>query len=121
MKRDLNIDLCTLDGKTKLVQRTEETDPVTGEARNVEGTLIAANIVILALLTPYTGEEIDAKEKVRRGTLAERIYRSMPNEEGGTEGTEVEMDMEEGTLILNLVARTYAPLIVMQINRIIEG
>ena len=129
MKLNFNVQLTNLNG-APLVQRVP--DPAGGFQTNEDGSqmvdengkalvkiidqdVIASDLVCTALLTPYADEQTTTEEKNTRFLLAERINKAR------NEGTDVVISTEEATLIKLLIGKTYTPLVVGQLVRIIES
>lgn len=141
MKRNFNQKLTNLNGGT-LIQRVphpeNETEkdahgnPVLDAAgqpviKTVTQDLIASDLICTALLSPFNDEQPSAEEKHKRFKLAQRIHAGQQraslassSEPDGC-NSDVEITSEEATLIKNLSAKLYAPLVVGQLIDLIEG
>jgi hypothetical protein len=134
MKRNFNQKLTNLSGGT-LIQRVPHPDnevekdangnPVLDGSGNpvvktITQDLIASDLICTALLSPFNDEQPSAEEKHKRFKLAQRIHAGQ--QAAANDGnSEVDITSEEATLIKNLSAKLYAPLVVGQLIDLIEG
>ena|ERR1035437_5513339 len=65
-----------------------------------------------ALMADYQGETVDGNEKLKRYTLAKRIFKA---------DGEVELSVEEAALLKQLVPKGHTPLVVGQLFELLEG
>ena len=71
-----------------------------------------ASICVEALLLNYPGEERTEKaEKLKRGKLAEKVYNQ----------AEIDVTVEEATLLQTLVGKAYGPIVVLRVDAMLEG
>lgn len=102
MKRNLNQALTDLNGKA-----------IEEKAGDVTRPLTLATVCVNALLMPHEDERnLSGKDKVSRYELAKKI--------NGAEG-EIDVKAEDITLLKNLLAKAYTPLIVGQAYAVLEA
>lgn len=97
MNRDFSVKMVSLDGKEELIENGKP--------------LLAKQIVCNALLGSYEDEKLSGEDKVRRYLLAQKIYNS---------DSTVEVSSEDISLLKQLVAKLYTPLIVGQVYQLLE-
>lgn len=109
MKTNLNVALKNMDD----VAMTETIKTmVDGKEVSEEKEIPLKTFCINALMADYQGETVDGNEKLKRYTLAKRIFKA--------EG-EVELSVEEAALLKQLVPKGHTPLVVGQLFELLEG
>lgn len=105
--------------KISLNQKIKDLDGEAIETQIIKGKKVKTEILTLgsaitqALTNNYKDDqELSGNEKVKRFTLAQKIYRKKE--------TSVDLKVEEITLIKNLIGKSYGTLVVGQIWQILE-
>lgn len=102
MKRNLNVVLKTIDGKS--LREAHEAG---------ERDVLLSRLAVNALLVNYPDEQsLSGEDKVKRFKLAQLI-----NDADG----DVEVTAEQVSLLKSLIAKAYTPLVVGQSYEILEG
>lgn len=123
MKRNFNFNLQGFDKKDLLqnVQQHavgEDGEPMLKDGQPivqvVQAPIVCCDAVVMALCQPYANEDIDADAKMKRAEIAQRIFE-------GREKGEVDISLEEAGIIKHCVGKAFAPIVVLQIMRFIEG
>ncbi len=69
------------------------------------------SFIVNALTAEFTDERVTGDEKLRRFKLAEAVYK----------GGDIELKIEDMSLIKDLVGKAYSALIVGQVYQVLEG